>query len=146
MSAAELPVTFRPHRTRVVLVGAGLVIFATLTAIGLTLSLNVGERISFIVVGLLFLGGLLLLGRPKVVADDDGVTVTNLTHRRHLAWAEILRVNLGPGDPWVSLDLADGTSLPVMGIQPGIARQQAERDARALAGMAAERGTAASGA
>ncbi|MFF0724518.1 PH domain-containing protein [Streptomyces sp. NPDC004134] len=142
MSAADLPVTFRPHRTRVVLVGAGLVIFATLTAIGLTLSLNVGERISFIVVGLLFLGGLLLLGRPHVVADDDGVTVTNLTHRRHLAWAEILRVNLGPGDPWVSLDLADGTSLPVMGIQPGIAREQAERDARALAGMAAERGTA----
>ncbi|WP_326800008.1 PH domain-containing protein [Streptomyces sp. NBC_01808] len=142
MSAAELPVTFRPHRTRVVLVGAGLVIFATLTAIGLTLSLNVGERISFVVVGLLFLGGLLLLGRPKVVADDAGVTVTNLTHRRHLAWAEILRVNLGPGDPWVSLDLADGTSLPVMGIQPGIAREQAEQDARALAGMAAERGTA----
>ncbi|MEO3764792.1 PH domain-containing protein [Streptomyces sp. B8F3] len=146
MSAAELPVTFRPHRTRVVLVTAGLVIFATLAAIGLTLSLNVGERISFFVVGLLFLGGLLLLGRPHVVADDDGVTVTNLTHRRHLAWAEIIRVNLGPGDPWVSLDLADGTSLPVMGIQPGIAREQAEQDARALAGLAAERGTGASGA
>lgn len=146
MSAPDLPVTFRPRRTRVVLATAGAVIFATLTAIGVTLSLNLGERVSFVVTGLLFLGGLLLLGRPKVVAADDGVTVTNLTHRRHLAWAEILRVNLGPGDPWVSLDLADGTSLPAMGIQPGIARQQAEQDARALAGMAAERGTGASGA
>ncbi|WP_407562997.1 PH domain-containing protein [Streptomyces sp. 184] len=146
MTADELPVTFRPRRTRVVLATAGFAIFATLTAIGMTLSMNVGERISFVVTGLLFLGGLLLLGRPKVVADDDGVTVTNLTHRRHLAWAEILRVNLRPGDPWVLLDLADGTSLPAMGIQPGIARQQAEQDARALAGMAAERGTSASGA
>lgn len=146
MTAAGPPVTFRPHRTRVVLVTAGVVLFAVLTAIGLTLSMGVGERISFVVVGLFFLGGLLLLSRPKVVADDDGVTVTNLTHRRRLAWAEILRVNLRPGDPWVSLDLADGTSLPAMGIQPGIAREQAERDARALAGMAAERGTGASGA
>lgn len=146
MTAAELPVTFRPHRTRAVLVASGFTIFATLTAIGFTLSMNLGERISFVVVGLFFLGGLLLLGRPHVVAADDGVTVTNLTHRRHLAWAEILRVNLRPGDPWVSLDLADGTSLPVMGIQPGIGREQAERDARVLAGMAAERGTGAPGA
>ncbi|WBB61136.1 PH domain-containing protein [Streptomyces sp. WMMC500] len=146
MTAADLPVVFRPRRTRVVLVTAGLAIFATLTAIGMTLSLSAGERISFVVVGLFFLGGLLVLGRPKVVADDDGVTVTNLTHSRRLAWAEILGVNLRPGDPWVSLDLADGTSLPAMGIQPGIAREQAEQDARALAGMAAERGTGASGA
>jgi hypothetical protein len=146
VTAAEPPVVFRPYRTRVVLVTAGLALFAILTVIGMTLSLGVGERISFVVVGLFFLGGLLLLSRPKVVADDDGVTVTNLTHSRRLAWAEILRVNLRPGDPWVSLDLADGTSLPAMGIQPGIAREQAERDARALAGMAAERGTGPSGA
>ncbi|GAA2120144.1 PH domain-containing protein [Streptomyces synnematoformans] len=145
MTAADLPVTFRPHRTRVVLVSAGLALFAVLTAIGLTLNLSVGERISFVLVGLSFLGVLLLLSRPKVVVADDGVTVTNLTRSRHLAWAEILRVNLRPGDPWVSLDLADGTSLPAMGIQPGIARQQAEQDARALAGMAAERTAGPSG-
>ncbi|MFW6690558.1 PH domain-containing protein [Streptomyces sp. MAR4 CNX-425] len=145
MSAAGPPVTFRPNRTRAVLVAAGVAIFAVLTAIGMVLSLSAGERASFVVVGLFFLGGLLVLSRPKVVVDDDGVTVTNLTHSRRLDWAEILRVNLRPGDPWVTLDLADGTCLPAMGIQPGIGREQAERDARALAGMAAERGTGPEG-
>ncbi|MYS55419.1 PH domain-containing protein, partial [Streptomyces sp. SID6013] len=41
-------------------------------------------------------------------------------------------VNLRQGDPWVFLDLSDGTSLPALGIQPGIARQRALADARAM--------------
>jgi hypothetical protein len=67
-----------------------------------------------------------------VTADASGVTVVNLTTRRRLEWAEVLGVNLRPGDPWVSLDLADGTTLPAMGIQPGIAKQQAIADAATL--------------
>ena len=53
----------------------------------------------------------------------------------------MLHVNLRAGDPWVYLDLADGTSLPAMGIQPGIARQQAVRDARRLRELAEAHGT-----
>ncbi|MFI1616838.1 PH domain-containing protein [Streptomyces lydicus] len=128
-----LPVTFRPTRTRVVLYAVGLAQLAALTAIALALpTLTGGERISFIVTGLLVGAVLLLLSRPRVVARQEGVTVVNLTTRRELAWAQIVRVNLRQGDPWVHLDLADGTSLPAMGIQPGIAREQALRDARAL--------------
>ncbi|BFO19821.1 hypothetical protein SHKM778_62090 [Streptomyces sp. KM77-8] len=78
----------------------------------------------------LLAGVLFLLARPKVVADECGVTVVNIVSRRRLDWAEILRVNLRPGDPWVFLDLSDGTSLPALGIQPGIAKQQAIADAR----------------
>lgn len=74
----------------------------------------------------------MLLSRPKVVADESGVTVVNIAGRRKLAWAEILQVNLRPGDPWVFLNLSDGTSLAALGIQPGIAKQRAIRDARAL--------------
>ena len=68
---------------------------------------------------------LVLLARPKVVADETGVTVVNIASSRRLAWAEILQVNLRPGDPWVFLNLSDGTSLPALGIQPGIAKQRA---------------------
>ncbi|MEV7379550.1 PH domain-containing protein [Streptomyces lydicus] len=129
----DLPVTFRPTRTRVVLYAVGLAQLAALTAIALALpTLTGGERISFIVTGLLVGAVLLLLSRPRVVARQEGVTVVNLTTKRELAWAQIVRVNLRQGDPWVHLDLADGTSLPAMGIQPGIAREQALRDARAL--------------
>lgn len=138
----ELPVTFRPNRTRAVLLGVGLVMFATITAIALLLeNLGPGERVSFIVTAVLMGSVLVLLSRPKVVADEAGVTVVNLTTTRRLEWAQILRVNLRPGDPWVFLDLNDGTSLPVLGIQPGIAKARAIGDARALRALAETRGT-----
>ncbi|MEU2165583.1 PH domain-containing protein [Streptomyces chengbuensis] len=137
-----LPVTFRPTRTRAVLLSVGTVMFAVITAVAVALEkLSPGERISFVLTALLFFGVLALLSRPKVVADDQGVTVVNLTRTRRLDWAEIVRVNLRPGDPWVFLDLSDGTSLPVLGIQPGIARHHAIRDARALRLLAESRGT-----
>jgi hypothetical protein len=116
--------------------------FAVLTAVALILErLHPGERISFVLTAALFYGVLILLSRPKVVADEDGVTVVNLTRSRRLSWPEILRVNLRVGDPWVFLDLSDGTSLPALGIQPGIGRAQAIRDARALRALVESRGT-----
>ncbi|MFG2333893.1 PH domain-containing protein [Streptomyces sp. NPDC048604] len=137
-----LPVVFRPQRTRFVLLTLGTVMFVVITAVTLMLErLSPAERVSFVFTAALFLGILTLLSRPKVVADDEGVTVVNLTRTRRLAWAEILRVNLRPGDPWVFLDLSDGTSLPALGIQPGIAKEQAIRDARALRALADARGT-----
>ena len=50
-------------------------------------------------------------------------------------------MNLRPGDPWVFLDLSDGTSLPALGIQPGIAKERAIADARALRALAESRST-----
>lgn len=128
-----LPVTFRPKRTRAVLLGAGTVIFVVITVIAFLLpKLSPGERASFVFTGALLFGVLLLLSRPKVVADDSGVSVVNIATSRRLAWAEIVQVTLRPGDPWVFLNLSDGTSLPALGIQPGIAREQAVADAKAL--------------
>lgn len=137
-----LPVTFRPTRTRVVLLSVGVAMFAVITVVAFTLEqLSAGERTSFVFTALVFLGVLALLSRPKIVADDSGVTVVNLTRTRRLSWAEIVRVNLRVGDPWVFLDLSDGTSMPALGIQPGIAKEQAIRDARALRALAENHGT-----
>ncbi|GGY22989.1 PH domain-containing protein [Streptomyces tanashiensis] len=137
-----LPVTFRPGRTRAVLLTLGVSMFVVVTAVALLLErLGPGERASFVLTAALLSGVLVLLSRPKVVADEDGVTVVNITRSRRLAWAEILKVNLRPGDPWVFLDLSDGTSMPALGIQPGIARETAIRDARALRALADSRGT-----
>ncbi|MFE5398805.1 PH domain-containing protein [Streptomyces sp. NPDC056568] len=140
-----LPVTFRPGRTRAVLTVLAVVTFAAITAVGLLLNgLGPGERLSFALTGLLLAGVVLLLARPRVTADDAGVTVVNLTTKRRLAWAEIVRVNLRQGDPWAFLDLSDGTSLPALGIQPGIARERALHDARALRALVEARSDGAS--
>ncbi|MEV7888203.1 PH domain-containing protein [Streptomyces sp. NPDC002817] len=136
-----LPVTFRPGRTRAVLLTAAVALFVVITAIALLLEkLGPGERLSFIFTAALLAGVLALLARVKVVADESGVTVVNIAGRRHLDWAEIVQVNLRPGDPWVFLNLTDGTSLPALGIQPGIAKQQAIADARALRSLVESRG------
>jgi hypothetical protein len=140
-----LPVTFRPSRTRAVLLTAGVAIFVTITVIALLLEqLGPGERLSFIFTAALLAGVLFLLARVKVVADESGVIVQNIAGRRRLEWAEIIQVNLRPGDPWVFLNLSDGTSLPALGIQPGIAKQQAIADAKALRALAEARSTARS--
>ncbi|MFK0153030.1 PH domain-containing protein [Streptomyces sp. NPDC090499] len=129
----SLPVTFRPGLTRVILLTAGLAIFATISAVALLLEqLGPGEKLSFVATGALIFWVLAQLARVKVVADESGVTVVNVAGKRHLAWAEIVQVNLRPGDPWVFLNLSDGTSLPALGIQPGIAKQHAIADATAL--------------
>ncbi|MEU8653380.1 PH domain-containing protein [Streptomyces sp. NPDC048737] len=127
-----LPVTFRPSRTRAVLLSAGAVLFLVISAVALLLELGPGERLSFVLTGALCFWVPAQLARVRVVADDSGVTVVNIASRRRLEWAEILRVNLRQGDPWVFLDLSDGTSLPALGIQPGIDKQQAIAHARAL--------------
>ena len=135
-----LPVTFRPGRTRAILLTAGAAIFVVITAVALLLEkLGPGERLSFILTGALMFGVLALLARVRVVADEAGVTVVNIASRRRLAWAEIVQVNLRPGDPWVFLNLSDGTSLPALGIQPGIAKAKAIADARALRALAEAR-------
>jgi len=135
-----LPVTFRPSRTRAVLLTAGAAIFVVITTVAMLLEqLSPGERVSFIFTAALLFAVLLLLSRPKVVADETGVTVVNIASKRHLDWAEIVQVNLRPGDPWVFLNLSDGTSLPALGIQPGIAKQRAIEDARALRALAEAR-------
>ncbi|MGW2422569.1 PH domain-containing protein [Streptomyces sp. NPDC001709] len=139
----SLPVTFRPGHTRVILLTAGVVIFLTISTIGLLLEqLGPGERLSFVITGALIFWVLAQLARVKVVADESGVTVVNIASKRRLEWAEILQVNLRPGDPWVFLNLSDGTSLPALGIQPGVAKQRAIADAQALRALAEARSVA----
>ncbi|MBO4258756.1 PH domain-containing protein [Streptomyces griseorubiginosus] len=137
-----LPVTFRPGRTRAVLLTGGVAIFVVITTVAMLLEqLGPGERLSFILTGALLFGVLAMLARVKVVAEESGVTVVNIVSRRHLEWTEILHVNLRPGDPWVFLNLSDGTSLPALGIQPGIAKERAIADARTLRALAEARST-----
>ena len=138
-----LPVTFRPGHTRAVLLSAGVVIFLVISGIAMLLEkLGPGERLSFVITGALIFWVLAQLARVKVVADDSGVTVVNIASKRRLEWAEILQVNLRPGDPWVFLNLSDGTSLPALGIQPGIAKRRAIADAQTLRALAEARATA----
>lgn len=143
-----LPVTFRPAVTRAVLLSIAAALFVTLTTVAVLMPAegaapwSTGDRVTVGVAAAVISGGLVLLARPKAVADEDGLTVVNVRASRRLAWPQVVRVNLRDGDAWVHLDLADGTTLAVMAIQPGIARGRALRDARRLRDLAEALGEA----
>jgi hypothetical protein len=117
-----LPVTWRPRRARIVAYGVAVVILTSMVLLAVALPGGTGgfravDRVGVIVFGLAVVWFLFVLARPRVDADEEGVTVINLVRRRRLEWAEIVEVNLHVGDPWVYLDLTDGTVLPVMALQ-----------------------------
>lgn len=75
------------------------------------------QRGTLVFLGLLFFSVGFALARSRVVAEVDRLVVVN-GYRRHVYdWAEVVAVHLPPGAPWATLDLADGTSQPAMGIQ-----------------------------
>ncbi|MFE0458881.1 PH domain-containing protein [Kitasatospora sp. NPDC058965] len=145
MSTSELPtlpVTWLPRRNRAVLLTASGLLAATFLTMALVLpeSWRLNDRVMLSCLGLALSSVGLMLARPRILADAEGVTVINHLRTRRLHWAEIVRVNLRQGDPWATLDLADGTSLAAMGIQPSGGRDQAVRAARALRDLAEAHG------
>ena len=76
--------------------------------------------------------------RSRVVAYADRLVVVNGYRRHEYEWAQIVAVRLPPGAPWVILDLADGTTASVMGIQgsDGDRARTAVRELRSLVAAA----------
>ncbi|MFB7947749.1 PH domain-containing protein [Kitasatospora phosalacinea] len=141
-AATALPVTWAPRRNRVVLYAlcAVMVVLFSVLAVALPESWQFNDRAMMVGSGLLFAAVGVMLARPQVVADETGLTVVNFVRSRRLSWAEVVRVNFRAGDPWVVLDLADGTALAAVGIQPGGGREQAIAAARALRDLVEQRG------
>lgn len=114
-----LPVVWRPRRTRLVaytmagVVVAGAVLLAAL----LPEPFQLPDRIGVVCFALFVAWVLHLLGRCRVVADEHGLTAINGLRVHRLEWAEVLDAQLVLGEPWARLDLADGSSIAVMGIQ-----------------------------
>lgn len=119
MSTAER--VFRPRFTLVVCVvistafiAGAAILLITLAGLGRG---HAADVVSILVVTAMAVVTCTLLGRPRAVADGAGLAVRNPIRSRRISWEEIVAVRLGRSDPWVLLDLADGSSHPVMAIQ-----------------------------
>ncbi len=137
----ELPHTWRPFGPRM----AGLVFGTMLLVVSVFAWFSLGQEIrdkftpfqrgTIAVLGLLGYAVIFGLVRSRVVAEPERLVVVNGYKRRELDWAEVVAVRLPPGAPWATLDLSDGTTLSVMGIQgsDGPRAQRAAAQLRALA-------------
>ena len=119
-----------------------VLITMTVLAVVIAPPFTLADRVGLVLIGLAIAALLYQLGRCRVSADDAGVTLVNPFRTRRLAWAEVLGVTMAEGEPWPTLDLADGSTVSAMGIQ----RSDGPRARQALAELRAlvhERGEAA---
>jgi len=118
-----LPHTWRPLGPWIASAVAGGTLFAITSMLWISFDDETRESVTPFQRGtVVFLLGLLFavlyaLVRSKVQAHPDRLVVVNGYRRHTYDWAEVVAVRFGTGAPWVSLDLADGTSAPAIGIQ-----------------------------
>ena len=140
-------VTIRPRRVRQVgwvlapiVVGLSALIATSLrgsTGAG-TAVFQRSDQIAMICLGLLVAGGILLIGRPKVVADRHGVKIRNIVGGYELPWQVVREIRFDRGSPWLTLELHDDEVVPVMAIQAAD-KEHAVAGARALRALFAAR-------
>jgi hypothetical protein len=135
-----LPCVWRPMGVRIAgwLVGAVLAGASAATWISfppeVRATFNLGQRLTLLIFGVLIGVGMHALMRSRLEATQDRLVVINGYRRRSFAWNEVLAVQLPAGAPWATLDLADGTSIPAMGIQ-GSETRRAQRAVAELRSM-----------
>ena len=78
---------------------------------------RLADQVALVLLGAFIAGGLLLLARPRVRADADGIEVRNILMTRVLPWDVVLRIAFPDGASWARLDLPDDEYLPVLAIQ-----------------------------
>jgi hypothetical protein len=123
-----------------VLAGVVMITMVTL-AVAIAPQFALVDRVGLVLFGLAITGLLYLLGRCRVTANAEGLTVVNPIRTLRYEWAEVIRVSMSEGEPWPTLDLADGSTVSAMGIQ----RSDGARAGQALAELRAllhERGEA----
>ena len=135
-----MPQTWRPLGVRIVgiVLGAGLFLICAVSWITFGAEtrdkFTVFQRATVLSLGLLVGVVLYALIRSRAEAHRERLVVVNGYKRREFDWAEIVSVHLPPGAPWATLDLADGTTVSVMGIQgsDGLRARRAVRELRTL--------------
>jgi hypothetical protein len=133
----QLPHTWRPFGVRMAgtVLGVGLLVVSAMAWISFDAETQARftwfQRGTFAFFGLLAFSLWFALVRSRVVAEESRLVVVNGYRRREFEWAEVLSVHLPPGAPWVTLDLADGTTVAAMGIQ-GSDGDRARRSVREL--------------
>jgi Bacterial PH domain len=135
----DLAAPFRPRLARVVsLAVAAAVVVLTLVLVATMPGLAALDKAGFVLFALLIAWFCWRQASVSAVPDDTGLRVRNLLITTHVTWAQIVSVRFGQGRPWVQLDLADGDTLAVMGVQRADG-QRAEQEARRLATLIARR-------
>ncbi|WP_231851825.1 PH domain-containing protein [Modestobacter italicus] len=128
-----------PRRLRVLVAAAALGLLAATTVVALRLpSSSVGvvafgpvDQVAIFGLGLIAAGAVLILGRPRVDADEHGVRVRNIATGEDLPWARVKAVRFETTSSWATLLLRNGDELAVLALQAA----DGERTVAAVRGL-----------
>ncbi len=132
-----LPHTWRPFGVRVAVWLLGGLLLALIVAVWIGLGAEVRsqftvlQRITLVFMALLLFGTYNALVRSRITATEEGLTVVNGYRKRVYEWSQVITVSLRRGAPWGSLDLSDGTTISLVGVQ-GSDGQRARRAIREM--------------
>jgi hypothetical protein len=139
VAAPSLPHTWRPFGVRVAVWVFGGLLIAVIVAVWVGLDEEIRaqfttlERITLVLIGLMLFTAYYALMRSRVTATTAGLTVVNGYRKRGYEWSQVIQVSLRRGAPWGTLDLSDGTTISIMGVQgsDGARARRAIREIRA---------------
>lgn len=135
-----LPHTWRPFGVRVAVWLLGGLLLALIIAVWIGLGAEVRGQFTLFQRGTLIFMALLLFGtynalvRSRITATEEDLTVVNGYRKRVYEWSQVIGVSLRRGAPWGSLDLSDGTTIALIGVQgsDGERARRAVRELRAV--------------
>ncbi|MDA3627472.1 PH domain-containing protein [Saccharopolyspora oryzae] len=95
---------------------------------------SVSDQISMGVLGLLLAAGVMLLARPRLRADAEGLEIRNIIGTHRYSWPVVQAVTFPDGSSWARLELPEDEYVPIMAIQASDGEQaiKAMRDLREL--------------
>ncbi|WP_433869368.1 PH domain-containing protein [Saccharopolyspora sp. CA-218241] len=139
---AVTTVEVRPRKVRRIAIPIAVLLVVVFAAVGTLLRstptgvvFRVSDQIAMGLLGVLLAAGVLLLTRPRLRADADGVEIRNIIGTHRYSWALVEAVSFPNGAPWARVELPEDEYVPVMAIQASdgehaVAAMRALRDLR----------------
>ncbi|MEV0696574.1 PH domain-containing protein [Saccharopolyspora sp. NPDC050389] len=122
MSAERVEI--RPQKVRRVAIPIAIVLVLVFAVVGLLLRntptgviFSVSDQVAMVALGLLLGSGVMLLTRPRLRADADGVEVRNIIGTQRFSWPLVQAVTFPDGASWARLELPEDEYVPIMAIQ-----------------------------
>ncbi|MFD4292387.1 PH domain-containing protein [Rhodococcus sp. NPDC058505] len=122
MTTWDLDVRCKKSARAAMIVAGGCILLFVVLGIFLRSSatgvyFRVVDQLSMVGIGILLAGLVLLLARPRLRANADGVLVRNAFGERKVDWDLVQGLSFPDGAAWARIELPDDEYIPVMAIQ-----------------------------
>jgi hypothetical protein len=137
----ERVVEVHPRKVRMVAIPTAAVLVVVFVVVAVLLRntptgviFRMSDQVAMAGLGVLLACAVLLLARPRLRADAEGVEVRNILGTQRYQWSLVRAITFPDGAPWARLELPEDEYVPIMAIQSydGTHAVRAMRELRAL--------------